>query len=82
MTKRKENPLSRSECARRAGYATAKSANRRSPFCERDEDWKEEMGRKGALEGMRRYPGRLEAMSNNRLGKKATKPNRKSWRNL
>lgn len=32
MTKRKANPLSRTECARLAGLASAKSPNRFTPF--------------------------------------------------
>lgn len=41
--------MSRTEAARRAGLASAKSPKRYSPFRDRDEDWKEEIGRKGGL---------------------------------
>lgn len=72
MTRRKANPLPRLECLRRAREAYRESPNKWSPFQHMDEDWKEEVGRKGGLACRARHPDHHSTIAI--LGGKAKKP--------
>lgn len=79
VTKRKENPMSRSECARLAGLASAKSPNHFTPF--KDPDFVEEAGRKGGTTTGRRHPEKVKEWA--MKGGLAKKPRKMvSWRNM